>query len=108
FLQWDSDLPRRVHVQSITRRPRDRAVAPLAKKEERLMETTTSEPQPLLKIGDRVRIRHASGLSGRVVELRGPLGPGGSQVYRVMVRKKPTPSYVEVRADQLEIISSKV
>ena len=28
------------------------------------METTTSESQPLLKIGDRVRIRHASGLSG--------------------------------------------
>ncbi len=71
------------------------------------METTTSEPQPLLKIGDRVRIRHASGLSGRVVELRGPLGPGGAQIYRIMVRRRPTPSYVEVRADQLEFISSK-
>lgn len=63
------------------------------------------EHQPLLKIGDRVTIRHASGVQGRVVELRGPLGPGGAQVYRVEVRKKPRPSYVEVRADQLELAS---
>jgi hypothetical protein len=68
---------------------------------------TTSEPQPLLKVGDRVKIHHASGLSGRVVELRGPLGSGGAQVYRVMVRKKPKPSYIEVRADQIEVISSR-
>jgi hypothetical protein len=71
------------------------------------METTTSEPQPLLKIGDRVKIRHISPVYGRVVELRGPLGPGGALIYRIMVRKKPTPSYVEVRADQLELIASK-
>jgi len=64
------------------------------------------ESQPLLKVGDRVKIRHASGLHGRVVEWRGPLGPGGAQVYRVEVRKKPRPSYVEVRADQLELASS--
>jgi hypothetical protein len=71
------------------------------------METTTSEPQPLLNIGDRVQIRHASGLSGRVVELRGPLGPGGCQIYLIMVRRKPTPSYVEVREDQIEVLPSK-
>ncbi len=70
------------------------------------METTTSESQPLLKIGDRVKIRTPE-VYGRVVELRGPLGPGGAQIYRIMVRKKPTPAYVEVRADQLEVVASK-
>ena len=29
--------------------------------------------------GDRVKIRFSGGLSGRIVELRGPLGPGGSR-----------------------------
>jgi hypothetical protein len=71
------------------------------------METNTSKPQPLLKLGDRVLIRHSSGLSGRVVELRGPLGPRGAQIYRVRVRKKPTPAYIEVREDQLEVVASK-
>jgi hypothetical protein len=70
------------------------------------METTTSGPQPLLKIGDRVKIRHIFPWYGRVVELRGPLGPGGAQIYRIMVRRKPTPTYIEVREDQLELISS--
>jgi hypothetical protein len=64
------------------------------------------ESQPLLKIGDRVRIRHAPGLHRRIVELRGPLGPGGAQVYRVEVRRKPKPSHVEVREDQFELVSS--
>lgn len=54
------------------------------------------------KRGDRVKILHTTGICGRVVELRGPLGPKGAQVYRVMLRKKPKPSYVEVREDQLE------
>jgi len=68
---------------------------------------TKMESQPLVNIGDLVRILHISDLHGRVVEFRGPLGPGGTPVYRVEVRKKPKPSYVEVRADQLEVISTK-
>jgi hypothetical protein len=59
---------------------------------------------PLLKLGDRVRIRDAAGLRGRVVELRGPLGPGGVQIYRVRVRRGPKPSYIELREDQLEVL----
>ncbi len=59
-------------------------------------------PTTLFKRGDRVKIRHTTGIYGRVVELRGPLGPKGVQVYRVLLRKKPKPSYVEVREDQLE------
>ena len=54
------------------------------------------------KRGDRVRIISASTVSGRVVEARGPLGPKGTQVYRVMLRSRPKPEYVEVREDQLE------
>jgi len=60
---------------------------------------------PLLKLGDRVRIRHSGGLRGRIVELRGPLGPGGVQIYRVRYRRKPKPAYIEVREDQLEPIT---
>ena len=52
------------------------------------------------KLGDRVEIRH-SDLRGRIVELRGALGPGGVNIFRVRFRRKPRPAYVEVREDQL-------
>ncbi len=58
----------------------------------------------LLKLGDKVRILGSVGLQGRIVELRGPLGPGGVQIYRVRVRRKPKPTYIELREDQLEPI----
>ena len=58
----------------------------------------------LLKLGDRVRIRNYSGKVGRIAELRGPLGPDGAQIYRVLVRRKPQPAYIEVREDQLEAL----
>jgi hypothetical protein len=61
----------------------------------------------LFKVGDRVRIRpsHPAGSfrKGRVVELRGPLGPKGAQVYRIKFRRKP-PGYVEVLEEQLEAV----
>ena len=61
-----------------------------------------------IKLGDRVKIRAAPGpyatLRGTVVELRGPLGPRGAQVYRVKLRRKPKPAYVEVLEDQLEAV----
>jgi hypothetical protein len=55
------------------------------------------------QVGDRVRILHST-LTGKVVELRGPLSPKGVQVYRVRYRGKPKPAYIEVREDQLEIM----
>jgi hypothetical protein len=55
------------------------------------------------KIGDRVKIKNYAGKVGRIVELRGPLGPGGAFVYRVLVQRKPTFSYIELRGDQLEV-----
>jgi hypothetical protein len=58
------------------------------------------------KLGDRVKIRD-SDLRGRIVELRGPLGPGGVHIYRVRFRTKPSPGYIEVREDQLALIPAK-
>ena len=57
-----------------------------------------------LKVGDRVRVRGSDYKRARIVELRGPLGPGGAQVYRVRVRRKPKPAYVEVLEEQLEVV----
>ncbi len=59
------------------------------------------------KLGDRVKIRHTSGMRARIVELRGPLGPGGIQIYRVRVRGTSQPTYIEVREDQLVLIPPK-
>jgi hypothetical protein len=64
-------------------------------------------PQPL-KVGDLVKIRHSNYRFARIVELRGPLGPGGAEVFRVRIRRKPKPAYVEVLADQLEAIKAPV
>lgn len=63
-----------------------------------------------LKLGDLVKIRHSADLRGQIVELRGSLGPGGVQIYRVRVRRKPSvrrkpkPTYIELREDQLVAI----
>ena len=60
-----------------------------------------------VKRGDRVRIISGGGLEGRIIEFRGPLGPKGMPVYRVLLRKKPKPEFVEVREDQLEWLPAK-
>ncbi|HEY1786187.1 MAG TPA: hypothetical protein VGG30_11580 [Pirellulales bacterium] len=54
-----------------------------------------------LKIGTIVRIRNSRYGRARIVEFRGPLGPNGARVYRIRVRKKPRPAYIEVVEDQL-------
>jgi hypothetical protein len=59
---------------------------------------------PTFKVGDRVRILYSANWRGRVVELRGPLGPRGAQVYRVRVPDKPKPIYIELPGDQLVLI----
>jgi hypothetical protein len=57
-----------------------------------------------LKLGDLVKIRNYAGKRGRIVELWGPLGPGGMRIYRVRVRQKPKPVYIDLREDQLVLI----
>jgi len=66
---------------------------------------TTQNPNEPLKIGTIVRIRNSGFGRARIVEYRGPLGPKGARVYRVQVRKKPQPAYIEVLEEQLELES---
>ena len=65
---------------------------------------TTNHLTEPLKIGTRVRIRNSGYGRAQIVEYRGPLGPKGAQVYRVKLRRKPKPAYVEVLEDQLEAV----
>jgi hypothetical protein len=58
-----------------------------------------NDPMPF-KLGDRVKIRR-SDMRGRIVELRGALGPGGVNIYRIRLHEKPRPACIEVREDQL-------
>jgi hypothetical protein len=68
-------------------------------------EMAAKKKSPLpLKLGDYVNIKYYPALRARIVELRGPLGPGGAEVYRVRVRRKPKPYFIELTADLLEAI----
>ena len=60
-----------------------------------------SEP---LKVGTVVRIRNSGYHRARIAEFRGPLGPKGARVYRVLVQGKPRRVYIEVLEDQLEVL----
>jgi hypothetical protein len=57
-----------------------------------------------LDVGTAVKIKHSGYERARIAEYRGPLGPKGAHVYRVRVRGKPRPVYIEVREDQLEVL----
>lgn len=65
--------------------------------------TTQTEP---LKNGTVVRIRNSGYGQGTIVEYRGPLGPRGTRVYRVRVRKGPKPAFIEVLEGQLETVGT--
>ena len=70
------------------------------------MAAKKTSDEPLLKLGDRVQMRYHPDMRGRIVELRGPLGPKGAQVYRIRIPLKPKAMFVELLADQLILISS--
>jgi hypothetical protein len=57
-----------------------------------------------LKVGTAVKILNSGYRRARIAEYRGPLGPKGARVYRVLVQKKPQRVYIEVREDQLEVL----
>jgi len=61
--------------------------------------TRTKPTAPIFAVGDRVRVKLANVLA-EVIELRGPLGPRGAQVYRL---KRSRSQFVEVREEQIEL-----
>lgn len=58
-----------------------------------------------LKVGTLVKILNSGYSRARIAEYRGPLGPKGARIYRVLVQKKPRRVYIEVREDQLEVLA---
>lgn len=60
-----------------------------------------AEPAPTFSLGDRVEIKHF--VPGKIIELRGPLGPNGEQVYRVRYSRWPKPAYIEVLGSQIRL-----
>ena len=67
----------------------------------------TSQSAPAFKFGDRVQLKAPGKPTARIVELRGPQGPGGAQIYRVRIKQWPKAIYVEVREDQLKALPPK-
>lgn len=55
------------------------------------------------RLGDRVTVRGPLPMRGRVVDLRGNLGPGGVDVFGVELANSSR-SYIEVLADQLTLL----
>jgi hypothetical protein len=65
--------------------------------------TTQNLDEPL-KVGTLVKIRNSGYPRARIAEIRGPLGPKGARIYRVLVQRRPRRVYIEVREDQLEVL----
>jgi hypothetical protein len=57
-----------------------------------------------LKVGTTVKILKSGYGRAKIAEYRGPFGPKGVRVYRVLVQQKPRRVYIEVREDQLEVL----
>jgi len=68
---------------------------------------STQQSVQRFTVGDRVKILHSI-WRGRIVEFRGPLGPGGTLIYRVRIPGDPKATYVEVREDQLVALPAHV
>ena len=59
-----------------------------------------------LKVGTVVKILNSGYDRAEIAEYRGPLGPKGARIYRVLVQRKPRRDYIEVREDQLEVLDA--
>jgi hypothetical protein len=66
-----------------------------------MVPNNTTEP---LAVGTWVSVRNTGIRRARIVEYRGPLGPGGARIYRVRFGRKPAANYAEFREDQLTVI----
>jgi len=65
------------------------------------------EPITACKIGDYVNIRHFDGRIGRVIELSGPIGPGGQAVDRVTIGRGSRPDTIVLLGDQMDLALEK-
>lgn len=95
------------HALCLTIELAKRSAAEFLMNEKNLKNKKNSLPaqcRELMKVGDRVRILNYDGQRGEIVEFRGPLGPNGALIYRVVVRSKPRRTFIELREDQLELI----
>jgi hypothetical protein len=61
-----------------------------------------------LEVGTAVKVLNSGYSRAQIAEYRGPLGPNGARVYRVLVQSKPRRIYIEVREDQLEVLDGGV
>jgi hypothetical protein len=68
--------------------------------------TTQNLIEPLSD-GTVVKILNSGYDRAEIAEYRGPLGPKGARIYRVLVQKKPRRIYIEVREDQLEVLNER-
>jgi hypothetical protein len=59
-----------------------------------------------LKDGTVVKILNSGYHRAQIAENRGPLGPKGARVYRVLVQTKPRRVYIEVLEEQLEVLEN--
>lgn len=57
-----------------------------------------------LQVGTIVKILNSGYGRAEIAEYRGPLGPKGVRIYRVLVQKRPRRVYIEVREDQVEVL----
>jgi len=68
--------------------------------------STQDQVEPL-KEGTYVKILRSNYHCVQVAEYRGPLGPKGARVYRLLVdlvERKPRPVYIKVLEEQLEVL----
>ena len=78
----------------------------LATEEGSMAEKEQEKPTVLLNLGTASKSATPVDCPGELSNC-GPLGPGGVQVYRVRVRRKPEPKYIELMEDQLELVAAK-
>ena len=64
----------------------------------------SSRSIPRFQIGDRVRIRHFGGQMGQITASSGPIGPGGKDVYRVVIGRGDRPDYIMLTEDQMDLV----
>ena len=61
-------------------------------------------PDEVFQLGDIVVVKLHPEIRAKVIELRGPLGPNGEQVYRIRFSKRFMRRQAEVLPEQLRLL----